>query len=204
MATGEYVEFVNSGDSLASDVVVERMYEALEKSGFPSILYGNMLKETGGGRILQDTSFAGEEMTLLSFYHGTLNHSSAWIQRSLFDKYGLYDETLKVDSDWKWFLQAIVLGDEKPDYTDIDVTRFDMTGISETNRDLARKEKEQELAALIPAPILRDYEQWFFPISQMKRLKRHPWAYKLVWLLERILFKVEKHRMRKAKVSTWN
>ena len=204
MAEGEYVEFVNSGDVFAASDVVERLYNALEENSYSSILYGNMLKEMPDGRILQDKCFAGEEITLLGFYRGTLNHSPAWIRRDLFDKYGLYDESLKIDSDWKWYLKAIILGEEKPVYVDIDVTRFDMTGISETNVKLARKEREEELAALIPGPILRDYELWFSSIIQMKRLKRHPWAYKIVWFLERYLFKVEKHRMKKMGASRWN
>lgn len=204
MAEGEYVEFVNSGDVLVSENVIQRMYKALEESGYPSILYGNMLKEMQDGCVFRDKCFAGEEMTLLGFYHGTLNHSPTWIRRDLFDKYGLYDEALKIDSDWKWFLQAIILGEERPAYINIDVTRFDMTGISETNKELAWKEKEKELSTLIPVPILRDYEQWFFPIHQMKRLQRHPWAYKMVWLLERCLFKMEKCCRKKTRIKGWD
>ena len=203
MATGEYVEFLNSGDCLASDTVIDRMYEALEKADRPAVLYGNLLKEMTDGRILKDRGFAGQEIPFLGFYQGTLNHSPAYIRRSLFDKYGLYDESLKIVSDWKWFLQAIILGGEKPEYADIDVSLFDMTGISETNSELTKKERKEVLSALIPGPILADYDEWAFPLFQMKRLKRHPWAYKLVWLLERSLFKMEKKKRARTGVSEW-
>ena len=203
MATGEYVEFLNSGDCLASEDVVARMYEALEKAGSPSILYGNMLKDMPDGHILKDRGFAGREIPFLAFYQGTLNHSPAFIRRSLFDKYGLYDESLKIVSDWKWFLQAIILGEERPVYADIDVTLFDMHGISETAPESARKERRAVLTALIPGPILADYDGWAFPLLQMKRLKRHPWAYKLVWFLERTLFKAEKHKRARTGVTEW-
>ena len=106
----------------------------------------------------------------------------------------MYDESLRIVSDWKWFLQAIIFGGEKPAYADIDVTLFDMNGISETNKDLDKKEREQVLEQMVPATILSDYVKWFFSIEQMKRLKRHPWAYRLVWFLERALFKMEKRR----------
>lgn len=194
MAEGDYVQFLNSGDCLAADDVVEKMYHALELSGYPSILYGNMLKDLVSGKILRDKGFAGKEMTFLGFFRGTVNHSSTLIQRALFDKYGLYDESLKIVSDWKWFLQAIVLGEEIPVYTDTDITLFDMTGISETNKKLTGQERKGVLQALFPRSILADYEQWYFPIDQMMRLKRHPWAYKLVWFLERCLFKLEKNK----------
>ena len=194
MATGEYIEILNSGDCLAAKDVVEKMYAAVEKEGHPSILYGNMLKDFPDGHVHRDRGFAGEEITLLSLYIGTLNHSPAYIRRSLFDKYGLYDETLKIDSDWKWYLQAIVFGEEKPVYTDIDVTLFDMTGISETNKGLAKTEREQTLRELVRPTVLADYDAWVPSIRMMKRIKRHPWAYKVVWFLERCLFKAEKRK----------
>ena len=76
-----------------------------------------------------------------------------------------------------------------------------MTGISETNKDLDKTERKKVLEELIPQTVLSDYDQWAFPIAQIKRLKRHPWAYKLVWFLERCLFKVEK-RQRKRSAQT--
>ena len=198
MATGEYIQVLNSGDSLVSSEVVDRMYAALEKEGRPSILYGNMLKDFPDGRVHRDTSFAGEEITLLGMYIGTLNHSPAYIRRSLFDKYGPYDESLKISSDWKWYLQAIVFGEEKPVYADIDVTLFDMTGISETNAGLTKAERAQVLKELVPSNVLADYDAWVPSIRMMKRIKRHPWAYKLVWFLERVLFKMEKRKDKKV------
>ena len=192
MASGDYLEFLNSGDCLVAEDVVSKMFKVLEKEGSPSILYGNMLKNLQEGSILKDKCFAGQNITFLGFYTGTLNHSPAYIRRSLFDKYGLYDETLKIVSDWKWYLQAIIFGGEKPVYTDLDVTLFDMSGISETNKALDKQERAAVLSEIIPSTFLSDYNAWASSIDQMKRLKRHPWAYKLVWFLERCLFKLEK------------
>jgi glycosyltransferase involved in cell wall biosynthesis len=192
IASGEYVQFLNSGDLLASDDVTERMYESLKNNDIPSILYGNMLKDMPDGTILRDKCFAGQAISLLGFYTGTLNHSPAYIKKDLFKRYGLYDESFKIVSDWKWYLEAIVFGGEKPVYADIDVTLFDMNGISETNKELDKKERRQVLEELINPAILADYDQWTSSIQQMKRLKRHPWAYRIVWFIERCLFKVEK------------
>lgn len=199
MATGEYLEFLNSGDCLVSKDVVSNMFTALEENGYPSILYGNMLKDLPDG-ILKDKCFAGRPITFLGFYSGTLNHSPAFIRRSLFDRYGLYDENLKIVSDWKWFLQVIILGGEKPIYTNQDVTLFDMNGISETNKALDKQERAAVLSELIPSTILSDYDAWSFSIYQMKRLKRHPWAYRSVWFIERCLFKLEKMKRKRSQV----
>ena len=198
MASGDYVEFLNSGDCLVAEDVVLKMFTVLDKEGYPSILYGNMLKNLPDGTILKDKCFAGQDITFLGFYTGSLNHSPAYIDRSLFDKYGLYDENLKIVSDWKWYLQAIIFGGEKPMYTDVDVTFFDMNGISETNKDLDKKERRQVLEELINPAILTDYDQCFFLFQQMKRLTRHPWAFKLVWFIERCLFKIEKFQRKQS------
>lgn len=192
MAKGEYLQFLNSGDTLAAKDVVEKMLQGLKQCNYPTIFYGNMLKDNVNGKILRDRCFAGADITFLGFYVGTLNHSPAYISRQLFDKYGLYDENHKIVSDWKWYLQAIILGGEKPVYRNIDVTVFDMSGISETNKLLDKAEREQVLKDLIPSSILADYKQWSFSIDQIKRLQRHSWAYRIVWFMERFLFKWEK------------
>ena len=202
MATGDYYQILNSGDSLVSEDVTERMFVELEKQGFPSMLYGNMIKCFPDGHKLLVDSFGGKPITMLGMFTGTLNHNPTYIHRSLFEKYGFYDENLKIVSDWKWFVQSIIWGGEEPKYADINVTFFDMTGISETNKELDKAERKLVLEQLFPATILADYEKYAFPIDQYNRLQRHPLAYKLVWFLERCLFKIEKNtNKRKNKIK---
>ena len=57
MASGEYVQFLNSGDILASDDVTNRMLVELNNNGNPSILYGNMLKDMPVDLIKLDMAF---------------------------------------------------------------------------------------------------------------------------------------------------
>jgi len=198
MAKGEYIQFLNSGDTLAANDVTEKMLAYLfpspqgERVGVrSSILYGNMLKPLPK-RIHRDRGFAGRIPTILDFYIGTLNHSSAYIKRSLFDTYGLYDESLKIVSDWKWYLQVIALNGVIPIYKDIDVTIFDMTGISTVNSRLDKEERLQVLSGILPISVLKDYESWAFPIEQMKRINRYLITRKMFWIVERVLYKWEK------------
>ncbi len=200
MATGEYVEILNSGDCLANDRVVERMLNALIelKSGVVDvpIFYGNMIKDFGNGKLVKDK--CGYDIytpeSFLYFYNGTLNHDCAYIRRDLFDKYGLYNEQMKICSDWEWYVRAIVLGGEKTYYTNIDVTVFDMSGVSEDggkNRDLILKERREYLESIILPSVLKDYDVYSGPIFQYLRLKRHHlWFF--VNFAERVLFKLEK------------
>lgn len=203
MATGDFIQILNSADCLAVPEVTGKMLAELERKGEPSILYGNMVKCFPDGRKMVDKCFAGQEITMLGMFTGTLNHDPAYIRRELFEKYGYYDETLKIVSDWKWYLQVIILGGEKPQYVDMNVTLFDMTGISETNKELDKTERKRVLGQLFPKTILADYEKYAFPIDQVKRLQRHPWAYKMVWFLERCLFKLEKAKRKRTKTSKY-
>lgn len=196
----DYIQILNSGDILAAPDVTERMMSALytvhrtpyTENGSHAILYGNMVKyDYSTNRIIGKSGKV--EYSLRQYYSGTLNHDCCYIRRDLFDIYGLYDESLKIVSDWKWFLQAIGLGDVKPVYADIDVTIFDASGISESNLELRNKERRQVLEELLPPAVLADYDAHAFEIEQMKRLQKHH-LYRLVYFIERVLFKLEKWR----------
>lgn len=197
MALGDYIQILNSGDCLAAADVTESMLKALAKTGSPSILYGNMVKCFPDGRRYVDNGYGGQEVTFLLFYLGTLNHDPTYIRRSLFEKYGYYDESLKIVSDWKWFMQAIIEGGEVPKYVDINVTLFDMTGVSESNVALVKAEREAVLRQTYPAALLSDYERYADPIERYQRIQRHPWAMRLTNFIERVLFKEEKRKDRK-------
>ena len=208
----DYIQILNSGDILAADDVTERMFQAmasyseqserstgeaeLQQSDLPTILYGNMIKEYPDGRRVKDTCGGGDYTpeSFYYFYRGTLNHDCAYIRRDLFEKYGLYNEQMKICSDWEWYVRAIVLGGENTVYTNIDVTVFDMTGISESdgkNRELIQKERREYLESILPAAVLHDYDMLSLPIEQYRRLKRfHLWG--IVYFVERVLFKFEK------------
>ena len=196
----DYVQILNSGDILATPDVTERMMAALDslnaqrstlnENGSPAILYGNMLKKGfTTGKIIGKSREV--EYSLRQYYSSTMNHDCCYFRRNLFDIYGLYDENLKIVSDWKWFLQAIGLGHVKPVYVDIDVTIFDVSGISETNLALRNQERRQVLKELLPPAILADYDAHAFEMEQMNRLRRRH-LYGLVYFIERVLFKLEK------------
>ena len=219
LTSSEYIQILNSGDILAANDVTERMFEAMGNRKLaigndpnrptsdsdpassplasrlspiqnrPAILYGNMIKVNAAGQIVGKSGYT--EYSLRQFYSSTLNHDCAYIRRDLFEEYGLYDENLKIVSDWKWYLQAIGLGRVKPEYVDINVTIFDDGGISETNLALRNAERRKVLEELLPPAVLWDYDTHAFEMEQMKRLRR--WhLYGLVYFLERVCFKMEK------------
>lgn len=186
----DYIQILNAGDCFYSDHVLVDMYQALQEKNFPNIMYGNMIRDYDG-REKRDVCLGQHEWTMYDFIKGTVNHDPTWISRAMYEKYGLYREDLPITADWRWFVEAVALGGEQPVYVPIDVTLFDVTGISETQIERREKERNDELKKILPESVLKDYRNYHFPIDQIKRLKRyHLWP--IVYFMERVLFKLEK------------
>ena len=210
-ATGDYVWILNSGDCAASPDVVQRMVDALESANSLTsnplipILLGNIVRVYPGNKrqyspISVDRKSASipipMDISMLTFYRGTVPQDAAFVRRDLFDKYGMFDETMKICADWKLYLNMIALDAIMPMYVNIDVVLFDMTGISNANEELRLSERRAYLEQVLPASVLTDYDAYHFPIEEYKRLKKyHMWG--IVWFVERVLFKLEKWKILK-------
>lgn len=192
MAKGDYVHFLNSGDWLTHNTVVEQMLTELCDC---DILVGTKVSVRTDAKVRRDKKI-NKPLSMYTFYRGTIEHTSAYIKRSLFDSYGYYDESLRIVSDWKWYLQRVVFDNVRVKFTAIPVSYFDTTGISSTNHQLDKEERRKVLEELLPHSILLDYDMYSFHIEQMERLKRYPLLYKIVYVTERILFKIDKWRIK--------
>jgi hypothetical protein len=187
-ASGEYCQFLNSGDWLVAPDVTERMIKDMPVC---AICYGNLITELKG-KYKVDKCFQGEPITLLDIYCGTISHPSAYIRRDLFDKYGLYDETLKIVSDWKFYLIAVGLNNELVVYRDVNVTRFDMAGISHMNPDLCRKERQIVVRDLINNNIIRDIEEFASFRDTFRRLSKYSWIWFIIKSINFVIRNCEK------------
>jgi glycosyltransferase involved in cell wall biosynthesis len=155
-ASGDYCYFLNSGDVLVSDTVLNDVFGTKEYTA--PFINGHQINDFGTHD--QRASCHNRPLTLFDFYKGTIKHQATFIRRDLFDKYGLYDENLKIISDWKFFFEVIGLHNEQPEFVDIDIVRFRWNGMS-TNPECKAKhqgEREAVLAELIPQSVQSDYE----------------------------------------------
>lgn len=155
-STGDYCYFLNSGDTFASKHTLELIFgQSVYNAPF---INGHQINIIEGK---QHKAFARNRMlTLYDFYWGTIKHQATFIHRDLFNKYGLYDESLKIISDWKFFLQTIGLHNEQPVYVDIDIVHFLWEGISTNPKwiEIHKKERQAVLDECIPKSIQVDYE----------------------------------------------
>lgn len=156
VAKGEYLHFLNSGDSYATSDVLERTFT---KEYTEPLLRGIQICDYGTHQIRWE-NLGNREVTLYDMYVNTLLHQATFIRRGMFDKYGNYDESLKIVSDWKFFFQTI-LGGEKTAFLNFDIVLFEMEGIS-TNKSHGERhleERRRVIKELMPRNILSDYER---------------------------------------------
>ena len=195
MAKGEYVHFLNSGDWLVDDEVVVNMLKELNvlihKGTKPDVFVGNKISIRPNGKLFKGKT-NNSIVSSYTFYRATIDHTSAYIRRSMFDTVGYYDEGLKIVSDWKWYMEAHIKYNAIFRFSDIYVSYFDTTGISSMNLKLDKEERRKVLEQVFHPSILCDYDKYTEAIDQMERIKNYPIIYSMFYFVERVLFKLEK------------
>lgn len=187
-AQGDFCQFLNSGDWLWKEDVTEKVLADLPDC---SIVYGNKIREYNGKPKIEK-SYEGKPITLLDLYQSTLFHACAYIKRSLFGKYGLYDESLKIVADWKFYLITVGLHNEKVIYRDINMVWFDTNGISSTNKALDAQERQKVLRQSLPESIRLDYEEFAGDGQIVNRLKQNKLTWFITLTMYRVLFRIDK------------
>lgn len=144
-AKGEYLLFLNSGDTLIDTMVLEKAKESFVSED--SFICGNLHYELEGKSILKEHP---EQMTFSYLTAKTVYHPSTFIKRILFDEYGLYNEDNKIISDWEFFFKVLGLNGESYKKINLTITNFDMTGISSTQLPMVIDEKNKVFAKYLP------------------------------------------------------
>jgi glycosyltransferase involved in cell wall biosynthesis len=100
-ATGEYLLFLNSGDHFYSNMVLEKNNHFI---GNHDLVYFDLhINGDETSKIFK----LPEKLRFSYLYLGTLPHPTTFIRKELFDTVGVYDENLKIVSDWKFFILAL-------------------------------------------------------------------------------------------------
>ena len=122
-ATGEYLLFLNSGDTFYSKSVLQNIEFKLSAD----ITYGNL------EFIERDKTWIMEPPSVLNFSYfikKSLPHPSSFIKRELFLNYGFYNTNMKICADWAFFIDAICLYNVSYKHIPITVSSFKTDGIS--------------------------------------------------------------------------
>lgn len=105
MARGEYVVFLNAGDSFASPATLSH-YAAAAEAGSPDIIYGDTVLVDSCGNVLGPRHLqAPKLLTKESFSHGMLVCHQAFMVRR--DMAPLYDLRYRFSADYDWTVRCI-------------------------------------------------------------------------------------------------
>lgn len=183
VATGEYVNFMNSGDCFASSTILEEVFATRHTA---DVMYGYMMRGNIDGEI-NNLSMMKPNLSWIDLYSDGLPHQSTFIKRCLFDKFGLYDESLKAVSDWTFFVNAFVYHKATSEFIPKKISIYAESGISDVMGGEERRRIQNELfprAMVETIPILESYE----------RIKNHKLTADLYTFIDKIAKRLERKR----------
>lgn len=152
-ATGEYLNFMNSGDCFYNEEVLQRVYN---RKLTCDIIVGkdyhyNPQTQKGFSTILP------QRISMLTFYIQTLPHQSSFFKRELFTN-TLYDESLRIVADIKFFIQKLCIESCSIDIIDNIICRREPDGISKSDNERRIAEHQTVLKQVLPSGVLKDYQ----------------------------------------------
>lgn len=146
LAKGEYLLFLNGGDYLIDEKVLEHIFSA---SRTADIIYGN-LKIIDKGTVRE--GFSPSTVDLYHLLKGTLWHPASFIKRSLFEKYGKYKVEFRIVADYEFFLRVICIHRVSTQYVPRFITMFNTDGVGSSELFREQHDKERRLAQLANFP----------------------------------------------------
>lgn len=186
-AEGEYCIFMNSGDCFYDPEVVSKSLPHLDGT---VVVSGSTLISNGV------KSYAPADVTLEYFFQKEIIvHQSTYIRTDWLKKYH-YDESYKISSDWKLWIQLLII--EGLPYKSIDtfVSIYDATGVSYMNTPLCIQEDDAILEQLFSYRILDDYKErrrgWencLYDDIKQSKLHRHMYTFNVLLLRLMSIFK---------------
>ncbi|WP_417912912.1 glycosyltransferase family 2 protein [Candidatus Electronema sp. TJ] len=139
LSQGDYCIFLNAGDWFYNENVLENVSNRLEGDlvvGWLNVIYPDSFRKQSKIRRLDQ-----QDVRRKFLYHRTLHHQSTFIKRSLFKKYGCYDQTFKIYGDWDFFLRVINKGVDLK-FIKLCIANYPFDGISSTSIGTAFNIKE--------------------------------------------------------------
>lgn len=153
-ATGEYLQFLNSGDNLVDDKVIE---DFLALDWKEDVILGDAIID---GDEKEIKIHPDEENLDFDFLRcGGICHQASFTKKTLFDLYGGYDEQLKIVSDWKFFLEVLIKHNCSYRHWNRIIINYDVEGISSepTNQQFHWNERLK---------VLQNYERFLRSIRK--------------------------------------
>jgi len=156
-ANGEYLLFLNSGDWLAGNTVLEQVFA---QNPTADIVSGDICFYDTEKKNVRWHVPSPDQLTAKTLFLGTLPHQATFIRRELFHRFGPYNESLQVVADWLFFLEVLLERNCTYEHIPLTISYFAMDGIScsPSAQGLPRREQLAALNEKYPR-FVPDYEQ---------------------------------------------
>ena len=176
-AQGEYLLFLNSGDYLVDELILNTVFA---NNFDEDIVYGNIYVVEQNGRKTLATAPNSEEITFVSIHSKRLFHPASFIKRELMLNVGGYDEEIKITADFAFFVIAICKYNCSLKKIDLPISVFELGGVSSSS---SAEELSKEGSYMIEKYFPRhktDYHQYYYyknklncwPDIFMEKIKR--------------------------------
>ena len=151
-ATGDYLNFMNSGDCFFANDVLQRVADYNYDADFIVGRDYHYSEHRQQGH----ASIQPPRTTMMHFFMATLDHQSSFIRRELFNG-SPYDESHRLVSDWIFYVEKIVGEGRQVQFIPDIICRREEGGLSEQQRERNRSEINAYLHQLLAPGIYADY-----------------------------------------------
>lgn len=186
MCHGEYTLMLNSGDYLVDERVIEQIIPELDGT---DIVQGNVITSHAGKETI-DRGYGKSDLTFIDVMKGFFLHQASFCRRELFDVYGYFDESYRINGDTVFYAKCLGFGNASFKYVDQNVAYFDMTGISADPEGKYRKLRAEEDARYLQMFSQRMRELQHKEERKIKlydKLHAHKWSWGLTMAIARLL-----------------
>ncbi|MBQ2197302.1 MAG: glycosyltransferase, partial [Bacteroidales bacterium] len=178
MSAGNYLLFLNAGDTLADNHVLFNVF-SYPLTG--DVIIGRINVVSNSRILAKDGSIFGEKVSLFGLLLRGIPHQGSLIRRELQVRFP-YDEKYVINSDFKFFLEVIIIQNCSIQYIPLTISNYDNDGISTTNPQLQIQERHEIFRSLFPPRICEEYERLiphYNEIIRIKWLLNHPFFYRV-------------------------
>lgn len=140
---GEFLYFLNSGDRLYDESVLEKVVQNLTTEN--DLVYGDaVLKNVKTHKEWKQTH--PETLDFSYLYRTTICHQACFFRKSLFNELFYYNENYKIYSDWEFLICAIYKKEIRYKKIDMNICYFNTDGTSsDPEARLAAKDERRQI-----------------------------------------------------------
>jgi glycosyltransferase involved in cell wall biosynthesis len=163
MATGDYLLFLNSGDTFRTTTTLEEVHNKMSHS--LDIYYGDLMFTANNKEFLQEYP---KELSFDYFLERSLPHPGSFIKKELFERIFYYTESFKIAADWEFFVCAICKEGVSYQHLELVISNFDLLGMSNEPKNKVLIEEERLIALQKHFPSV--YEDALAQFEQQKKV----------------------------------